>query len=231
MEQKKGRLFVVSGPSGVGKGTICRALVEEYPEVKLSVSATTRAPRKGEEEGVSYFFRTAEEFRKMVDDGRMLEYAEVYGNFYGTPLDEILRLNAEGRDIILEIEMDGAMQVRKKYPDAVFVFVLPPSPEVLLERIVGRGTESEESIRRRTASAISEIERIRDYDYFIVNDIIKESVENLSLIIRSSREPRGEDEDSRLSALRVHDNPCVDVEAMLETIKGRRKCYNNPSTN
>ncbi len=182
---RSGRLFVVSGPSGVGKGTICRALTEKFPEIALSVSVTTREPRKGEAEGVSYFFRTRDEFLQMVESGEMLEYAEVYGNCYGTPLSRVLEVTSSGRSMILEIEMDGAMQVKQKYPDAVFVFVLPPSLDVLLQRIVGRGTESAENIERRTIAAKDEIDRVVDYDFFIINDIIGKSVDTLKMIIDS----------------------------------------------
>lgn len=183
MHREKGRLFVVSGPSGVGKGTICRELLTRYPQIRLSVSATTRQARQGEVEGISYYFKSKKEFLEMISEGRMLEYAEVYGNFYGTPTDRILETIGKGEDMILEIEMDGAMQVKQKYPDAVFVFILPPSLDILLERIKGRGTESPESLKRRTQAAVSEIERIVDYDYYIVNDLLEDAVERLKFII------------------------------------------------
>lgn len=208
---KKGRLFVVSGPSGVGKGTICRALIEKYGDVLLSVSATTREPRKGEVEGVSYFFKSLDEFRRMIDAGEMLEYAEVYGNYYGTPLTKVLEAIDSGSDMILEIEMDGAMQVKKKYPDAVFVFILPPSLDILLSRIVGRGTESEDNIDRRTLAAKGEIDRIADYDFFIINDIIDESVETLKYIIDNC----AESEEECLNSFRVD----RDTEALVAEIK------------
>lgn len=208
---KKGRLFVVSGPSGVGKGTICRALIEKYGDVLLSVSATTREPRKGEVEGVSYFFKSLDEFRRMIDAGEMLEYAEVYGNYYGTPLTKVLEVIDSGSDMILEIEMDGAMQVKKKYPDAVFVFILPPSLDILLSRIVGRGTESEDNIERRTLAAKGEIDRIADYDFFIINDIIDESVETLKYIIDNC----AESEEECLNSFRVD----RDTEALVAEIK------------
>lgn len=215
MSEKKGKLYVVSGPSGVGKGTICKALIEKYPEVQLSVSATTRAPRKGEVEGVSYFFKTKEAFMELVREGKMLEYAEVYGNYYGTPLDKILEVIEKGQDIILEIEMDGAAQVREKYPEAVFVFILPPSLDALLSRIVGRGTESEESIRRRTLAAVGEIDRMDDYDYFIINDIIEESVMCLKCIMDGRSADR-----RKLDAMCVHNNHEIDVQQLLDKITG-----------
>lgn len=228
----RGQLFVVSGPSGVGKGTICRELLNRYPEIRLSVSATTRAPRKGEEEGISYFFKSREEFMRMADSGQMLEYAEVYGNFYGTPLDKILEVISRGENIILEIEMDGAMQVKRKYPEAVFVFILPPSLDILMERIVGRGTESEESIATRTSAAIEEMERIKDYHYFIVNDTVEESVRCLKFIIDHHRgaetlsandcESMQEIKDiqQRLAKMCVHENETISVDVLLDQIKG-----------
>lgn len=230
--KKKGQLFVVSGPSGVGKGTICKELLSRFPEIHLSVSATTRTPRKGEVDGVSYFFQSREEFMKMVEAGQMLEYAEVYGNFYGTPLEKILQVVARGENMILEIEMDGAMQVKNKYPEAVFVFILPPSLDILMERIVGRGTESAESIATRTSAAMDEMERIGDYDYFIVNDTVEESVQCLKFII----DHHHRDEESavtdrellqnisdlyqRLEKMSVHNNSYISVDALLERIKG-----------
>lgn len=228
----RGQLFVVSGPSGVGKGTICRELLNRYPDIRLSVSATTRAPRKGEEEGISYFFKSREEFMQMVDSGKMLEYAEVYENFYGTPLDKILEVISRGENIILEIEMDGAMQVKSKYPEAVFVFILPPSLDVLMERIVGRGTESAESIATRTSSAIKEMERIKDYHYFIVNDTVEESVRRLKFIIDHHRHAQTspakgcgasqetEDLQQRLREMCVHENEMISVDVLLDQIKG-----------
>lgn len=186
-----GCLLVVSGPSGVGKGTICKELVQRYPDVNLSVSATTRKPRRGEVEGVSYYFKTVEEFRALIDAEMMLEYAEMYGNYYGTPKQPVLDAIERGSNIILEIEMKGAKQVIEKYPDAVFVFILPPSLDVLLRRISGRGSETAESLKRRMDSAMDEIEGIRDYDYYIVNDCLDEAVEELKQIIDEVRAGRG----------------------------------------
>lgn len=229
--KKRGRLFVVSGPSGVGKGTICKELLSRYPEIRLSVSATTRAPRKGEIDGISYFFKSREEFIRMTEAGEMLEFAEVYGNFYGTPLEQILRGVAEGENMILEIEMDGAMQVKAKYPEAVFVFILPPSLDVLMERIVGRGTESAESIATRTSAAVDEMGRIKDYDYFIINETVEESVECLKFIIdhhmgRSTSKPdcealrRGDVLFQRLERMSVNHNSYVSIDTLLNRIKG-----------
>ncbi|MDO4754236.1 MAG: guanylate kinase [Bacillota bacterium] len=225
--RRKGKLFVVSGPSGVGKGTICKELLCKYPDIKLSISATTRQPRKGEIDGESYFFKTREEFMEMVRTGKMLEYAEVYGNFYGTPMDRILDVVDGGENMILEIEMDGAMQVKKKYPEAIFVFILPPSLDVLLERITGRGTESRESIATRTSAAIDEMERIHDYDYFIVNETVEESVRHLKFIMdynHQNHEKAGADGELSqkrvLEKMSVHNNGYISIDALLERIKG-----------
>lgn len=186
-----GCLLVVSGPSGVGKGTICRELIRRYPNINLSVSATTRKPRHGEVEGVSYYFKTVDEFKALIDDGMMLEYAEMFGNYYGTPKQPVVDAIERGGYIILEIEMQGAKQVIEKFPDAVFVFILPPSLDVLLNRISGRGSETPESLKRRMDSAMGEIEGIRDYDYYIVNDHLDEAVEELKHIIDEVHAGRG----------------------------------------
>ena len=136
----KGVLLIVSGPSGAGKGTVCSEYIKRRPETFLSVSATSRSPRPGDEDGVTYFFKTRDEFEKLISDDGLLEYAEFCGNYYGTPKAPALRAMEEGRDVILEIEVQGAYKVKEKCPDAVLVFVLPPSPEILRERLTGRGT-------------------------------------------------------------------------------------------
>ena len=148
MINKKGLLLVVSGPSGTGKGTICKDIVAKHEDINLSISATTRKPRVGEVEGKSYFFKTKEDFEDMVDKGEFLEHAMIYDNYYGTPKKAIFDELDMGRDVILEIEMQGAMQIKEVYPQAVFIFVLPPSLQELKNRIIGRGTETEEQIEK-----------------------------------------------------------------------------------
>ena len=183
MINKKGLLLVVSGPSGTGKGTICKDIVAKHEDINLSISATTRNPRVGEVEGKSYFFKTKEEFEAMVDRGEFLEHAMIYDNYYGTPKKAIFDELDMGRDVILEIEMQGAMQIKEVYPQAVFIFVLPPSLQELRNRIVGRGTETEEQIEKRFNSAYDEIKLLGDYDYFIFNNIVEKSAEEILNIL------------------------------------------------
>ena len=180
---KKGILLVMSGPSGAGKGTICKALLNKNDQIKLSVSATTRKPRNGEVHGVNYFFIEKEEFTKMIENGEFLEYAQIYDNFYGTPKAAIIECLEKGQDVILEIEMQGARQIKEVYPEGVFIFVLPPSLEELKSRIVGRGTETQEEIEKRFSCAFEEINQIVNYDYFIVNEDIEKSVSDVEAII------------------------------------------------
>ena len=183
MLNRKGLLLVVSGPSGAGKGTICKALLNKNDQIKLSVSATTRKPRNGEVHGVNYFFIEKEEFTKMIEIGEFLEYAQIYDNFYGTPKAAIIECLEKGQDVILEIEMQGARQIKEVYPEGVFIFVLPPSLEELKSRIVGRGTETQEEIEKRFSCAFEEINQIVNYDYFIVNEDIEKSVSDVESII------------------------------------------------
>ena len=183
MLNRKVLLLVVSGPSGAGKGTICKALLNKNDQIKLSVSATTRKPRNGEVHGVNYFFIEKEEFAKMIENGEFLEYAQIYDNFYGTPKAAIIECLEKGQDVILEIEMQGARQIKEVYPEGVFIFVLPPSLEELKSRIVGRGTETQEEIEKRFSCAFEEINQIVNYDYFIVNEDIEKSVSDVEAII------------------------------------------------
>ena len=183
MLNRKGLLLVVSGPSGAGKGTICKALLNKNDQIKLSVSATTRKPRTGEVHGVNYFFLEKEEFTTMIENGEFLEYAQIYDNFYGTPKAAIIECLEKGQDVILEIEMQGAKQIKEVYPEGVFIFVLPPSLEELKSRIVGRGTETAEEIEKRFSCAFEEINQIVNYDYFIVNEDVDKSVNDIEAII------------------------------------------------
>ena len=187
MVKRKGLLLVVSGPSGAGKGTICKALLNKNDQIKLSVSATTRKPRNGEVDGVNYFFIEKDKFTTMIENGEFLEYAQIYDNFYGTPKAAIMECLEKGQDVILEIEMQGARQIKDVCPDGVFIFVLPPSLEELKNRIVGRGTETAEEIEKRFSCAFDEINRIVDYDYFIVNDNVEKSVKQVESIILSEK--------------------------------------------
>ncbi|MDD7183522.1 guanylate kinase [Peptostreptococcus porci] len=187
MVKKKGLLIVISGPSGAGKGTICKKLVEKHEKISLSVSATTRKPREGEIEGVSYYYKSKSEFENMIDNDEFLEFAKIYENYYGTPKKTIFDEISKGNDVILEIEMQGAMQVKKSYPEAVFVFILPPSLSELKSRIVGRGTETNAQIEMRFNSAYNEIKLVGEYDYFVFNNVVEKSVEDIEKIIMSEK--------------------------------------------
>lgn len=180
---KKGCLIVVSGPSGTGKGTVCSALLAAYPEIAYSVSATTRAPREGEKHGVNYYFLTKPAFETMIAEGALLEWAEVYGNYYGTPLPPIKEKLAAGQDILLEIDTQGALHVQERFPDGVFIFLLPPSFVELERRIRGRGTEDEDSLSRRLQAARKEIGVAHQYHYVVVNDAVETAVAKIAAIL------------------------------------------------
>ena len=186
---RKGFLIVVSGPSGAGKGTVCTAFLKEHEDVAYSVSATTRAPRSGEQEGVNYYFLSRGEFESMIANGELLEWAEVYGNYYGTPLKKIEEKLARGQDILLEIDTQGALNVQKKFPDGIYVFILPPSIQELEKRLRGRGTDSEEAVARRLSAAAGEIAVAKEYAYTIVNDTINDSVQTLAAIVSADLPP------------------------------------------
>lgn len=179
----KGLLIVLSGPSGVGKGTVCNELRSRLPELVYSVSATTRNPRLGEENGVNYFFKSREQFEEMIAHDQLLEYAEYVGNYYGTPRDFVEATLQSGRDIILEIEVQGALKVKSKFPEGIFVFLLPPSLDELKGRIVGRGTESQATIDHRMSVAADEIGLMENYDYAVVNDEIENACHRIQSII------------------------------------------------
>lgn len=179
----KGLLIVVTGPSAVGKGTICRALLAEDRDVRFSVSCTTRGIRPGEVDGIEYFFVSREEFQRRIEAGELLEWAEVYGNYYGTPRAYVDQVTGEGQDIILDIDRVGAKAVREAYPDAVSVFVIPPSMEALRQRISARGTETPEAVNRRLSEAPAWIREGLTYDYVIVNDDLAHAVQQLRAII------------------------------------------------
>jgi len=179
----KGLLIVLSGPSGVGKGTVCQALRKRMPELVYSVSATTRPPRQGELDGVNYFFKQRDQFLKMIEQDELLEWAEYVGHYYGTPRRFVQDTLDQGKDIVLEIEVQGAMKVREKFPDGVFIFLLPPSLEELRQRITGRGTESQETIADRLHAAESELGLIDRYDYAVLNDQIDKACSRIEAII------------------------------------------------
>ncbi|MTI47731.1 guanylate kinase [Sporosalibacterium faouarense] len=179
----KGLLIVVSGPSGAGKGTICKKLLKKNKDIQLSISATTRSPRTGEVDGVNYYFEDKEKFKAMIGNNEFLEYAEVYGNYYGTPRKNIEEKLEKGIDVLLEIDIQGALNVKNIYSDGVFIFVLPPSMEELKKRIIGRGTETQEAIKKRFNSAYKELDYAFKYDYGVINDEVDEAVKKVEAII------------------------------------------------
>ena len=180
---EKGCLIVVSGPSGTGKGTVCDALMREHQEIAYSISATTRQPRQGEIDGVNYYFLEKPVFEEMIDSGGFLEWAEVFGNYYGTPLKKIEERLAAGQDILLEIDTQGAMKVKERFPEGIFIYLLPPSLAELERRIRTRGKDSEESIVRRLASAAREIAAAKNYYYAVVNDTVERAAGQIAGII------------------------------------------------
>lgn len=183
---EKGLLIVVSGPSGAGKGTVCKELLSRN-EYWISVSATTRQPRDGEKEGVSYYFLEKEDFLNKVHNGEFFEYAEVYGNYYGTPKAKIFEKLEQGIDVILEIDIQGALQVKEAYEEGVFIFILPPSMEELKNRIIGRGSETEESLNTRFASAYKELNYVSKYNYAVVNDYVEDAAKKIEYIIGAEK--------------------------------------------
>lgn len=184
--KQKGLLIVISGPSGAGKGTVCKEILKNEA-YWLSVSATTRTPRAGEVNGKSYFFLQKEEFIKKIENNQFFEYAEVYGNYYGTPKDKIMEKIDAGIDVILEIDIQGALKVKEIYPEGVFVFIMPPSMKELKNRILGRGSETEESLNLRFQSAFKELNYVSKYNYMVINDIVSNAAEKIEAIIKAEK--------------------------------------------
>ncbi len=181
----KGILIVVSGFSGSGKGTIMKELMNQYDNYALSISATTRNPREGEEDGREYFFKTTEEFEKMIAQEELIEYARYVNNYYGTPYAYVEEQLASGKDVILEIEIQGALEVKKKFPETLLLFVTPPSATILKERLIGRGTETQDVIDSRMKRAVEESTYMDAYDYLVVNDQLDACVEQMHSIIQN----------------------------------------------
>lgn len=183
---ERGLLLVISGPSGAGKGTICKALLDKN-EFWLSVSATTRKPREGEIDGKNYFFITKDEFKERIEKNDFLEYAEVYGNYYGTPKSSVLHMLDNGKDVILEIDIQGALKVKEAFKEGIFIFILPPSMEELKQRIIRRGSETPESLMTRFKSAYKEINYVSKYSYAVYNHTVDEAVNKIEGIVVAER--------------------------------------------
>lgn len=199
---RKGLLILISGPSGTGKGTVCDLLRQKHPEISYSISATTRQPRPGEQDGVNYYFYSREKFQEMIAKGQLLEWAEVYGNFYGTPKQQVIDRLEAGEDILLEIDTQGALNVMKLMPDGLFIFLLPPSLEELATRLKGRGTETEESLKRRLGAAVDEIKLATKYRYVVINDQVEKAQETIANIIEAEHH-RSDLNESLLEKLQV----------------------------
>ncbi|MDI6728585.1 MAG: guanylate kinase [Thermodesulfovibrionales bacterium] len=187
MRQKKGSLFVISAPSGAGKTTLCQKLREVIPDIKFSVSYTTRKPRPGEIDGIHYTFVDEDEFRAMIADGEFVEWAQVHGNFYGTSKKRIEDMINEGFDVVLDIDVQGGRQIREHFPDSVLIFVLPPSMDELRKRLTGRMSDAEDVIKKRLKNAIDEIKEYKNYDYVIINDVFDDALEEIVAIIIAER--------------------------------------------
>lgn len=183
--KSKGILLVISGFAGTGKGTLVHELLDRYDNYALSVSATTREPRPGEEDGVHYFFRTKDEFEQMIRENQLIEYASYVENYYGTPKEYVQQQLENGKDVILEIEIQGALKIKEQFPDTLLLFMVPPSASVLEDRLRGRGTETDAVVRKRLHRAVEESEYISKYDYLIVNDDLEVCVRETHEIIQS----------------------------------------------
>lgn len=184
---RKGLLFVISAPSGVGKTTICSEVLKSVSHIKFSISATTRAPREGETDGKDYLFLSKDDFLKRVDNNEFAEWAQVYGNYYGTPVKPVLNSLQNGVDILLDIDVQGGMRIKRYWPQSVLVFVRPPSIEVLTKRLRDRGLDSEEDIEKRLQEFEKEMEYCDRYDYVIINDVLQKAVGHLKKIIENER--------------------------------------------
>ena len=195
MSNDKGRLVIISGFSGVGKGTVVRALLEKYGDYVLSISMTTRRPRPGEQEGIDYYYVSDEQFEEMINQDGFMEHAGYVGHYYGTPKKFILDSLEQGKNVILEIEVQGALQVKEKYPDSVMVFIIPPSADALKERLTGRGSETAEEINNRLKRAADESNQMTAYEYLVVNDTVDACVERIHKITAGSYEKTDEKED------------------------------------
>ncbi|HHU20372.1 MAG TPA: guanylate kinase [Bacilli bacterium] len=185
MIEQKGILFILSGPSGVGKGTVRKVLFEKDTSLQYSISMTTRDKRPGEQEGVDYFYRSKEEFEEMIKNKQLLEHAKYVNNYYGTPRQYVEETLEKGQDVFLEIEVQGALQVRENFPEGVFIFLCPPSLDELKNRIINRGTETEKSVMNRLRAAKDEIELMDAYDYVVVNDQVDQAVNKIQAIVES----------------------------------------------
>lgn len=184
---RKGILFVISGPSGVGKGTVKDAVLERITDINLSISVTTRAPRQGELEGREYFFTSEQKFQDLIDKEQFLEWADVYSHRYGTPRDFVLNNLKNGQDVLIEIDIQGALQVKNRMPEGVFIFLVPPSIKELQARLCGRGKDSLESIAERLAACEKEMEHIKYYDYVVVNDVVEKAAHQIEAIVVAER--------------------------------------------
>lgn len=187
MKKQRGQLIILSGPSGAGKGTVCQAATAHNPNLKISISATTRAPRGEEQNGVEYFFLDKADFEKKIEEDAFLEYAKVHDHYYGTPKAHVLQMLDEGTDVILEIDVQGAAQIKEKLGFGVLIFIAPPSIQVLKERLVNRKTDSDAQIQLRMKNALTELQQAEHYDYVIVNDTVDQAVADLEAIIRAER--------------------------------------------
>ena len=183
----KGLLFIISGPSGAGKGTVYNEVIARRPEIKKSISVTTRAPRPGEVEGVHYYFRTLDQYQEMIAHGEFLETAQVYRNCYGTPKAPVFEMLKNGDDVLFEIDTLGVKQIKARYPESIAIFVMPPSFEILEERLRGRGTESEEAIIRRLSEAKSELGKYQMFDYIVFNDDVETAIREVVSIIDAEK--------------------------------------------
>ncbi len=186
--KNKGKLVVISGPSGVGKGTICKKLLAKCEDLVLSVSATTRSPRSEDAEGVTYYFKTKDEFEGMIARGEFLEWAIYNNNYYGTPSLPVEEKLNQGKNVLLEIDVQGALHVKKNFPDGVYIFIAPPDVDTLYQRLAGRGTENPEEILRRVEAASLELSKQSEYDFVVVNEILDKAVEEVKEIIKARSE-------------------------------------------